>query len=198
MLSLVWNLAKRSVLGARDLALRAAVAVGAAGLGQPPRPIQLFKAYGIVLPLGLFTWWAIPQAALVMTPSIDAWLVHRVPGPIFRGDLVSFSLSQPIAGPKPVNVTKYALCMPGDRIAMIEKPSRIPGARDGWYFCNGHLLGVSKAWARDGRALAHWYPDLPVIMPGMTFVGSSHPDGFDSRYYGPVPIDRLTRVEKLL
>jgi len=32
----------------------------------------------------------------------------------------------------------------------------------------------------------------------MIFVGSSHPDGYDSRYYGPVAIDRLTRMEKLL
>jgi len=198
MLSLVWHLAKRAVLATRDLSLRAAVALGAAGLGQPPRPIQLLKAYGIVLPVGFLTWWAIPQATLVMSPSIDAWLIHRAPGPIFRGDLVSFSVSHPIAGPKPVNVTKYALCMPGDRIAMIERPARQPGVRDGYYFCNDRLLGVSKARAQDGRALTHWRPDSPVILPGMIFVGSPHPDGFDSRYYGPVAIERLTRAKKLL
>jgi len=32
----------------------------------------------------------------------------------------------------------------------------------------------------------------------MIFVGSRHPDGYDSRYYGPVAIERLTRMEKLL
>ncbi|CUS43118.1 S26 family signal peptidase [Sphingomonas sp. TX0543] len=198
MLSLVWHLAKRAALEAKDLPLRAAVALGASGLGQPPRPAQLFKAYGIVLPIGLFAWWAMPQATLVMTPSIDAWVIHRAPGPIFRGDLVSFSLSHPIAGPRPVGVTKYALCMPGDRIAMVEKPSRAAGGLDGYYYCNGHLLGVSKARTADGRTLSHWRPDTALIKPGTIFVGSSHPDGFDSRYYGPVAIERLTRAEKLL
>jgi type IV secretory pathway protease TraF len=37
-----------------------------------------------------------------------------------------------------------------------------------------------------------------VIPRGMVYVGSHHPSGFDSRYYGPVPISRLRRMEKLL
>jgi hypothetical protein len=65
-----------------------------------------------VLPIGLFTWWAIPQVTLVASPSIDAWAVRAAPGPILRGNLVSFSLSHPLAGPKPVDVTKYASACP--------------------------------------------------------------------------------------
>jgi type IV secretory pathway protease TraF len=29
-------------------------------------------------------------------------------------------------------------------------------------------------------------------------VGSDHPEGFDSRYFGPVRIERLTRMERVL
>lgn len=198
MLLLAWRAGNRAWRELKDLPLRAAVALGARGLGQPARPGQLFKAYGIVLPIGLFAWWAMPQITLVMTPSIDAWVVHRSPGPVRRGDLVSFMLSDPVAGPAPVAVTKYALCMPGDRIVMVEKPATLGTGRNGFYYCNGQLMGVAKPVARSGKALDHWRPQTPRIPDGMIFLGSSHPDGYDSRYYGPVAIERLTRMEKLL
>ena len=198
MLLLTWRAGSRLWRELKDLPLRAAVALGASGLGQPARPAQLLKAYGIVLPIGLFAWWAMPQITLVMTPSIDAWAVHRSPGPIHRGDLISFTLSDPVAGPKPVAITKYALCLPGDRISMVERHGIGGPALNGWYYCNGNLLGVSKPAARNGKALTHWQPESPRIPEGMIFVGSRHPDGYDSRYYGPVAIERLTRMEKLL
>lgn len=198
MLLLTWRAGNRLWRELKDLPLRAAVALGASGLGQPARPAQLLKAYGIVLPIGFFAWWAMPQITLVMTPSIDAWVVHRSPGPIHRGDLISFTLSDPVAGPKPVAIAKYALCLPGDRISMVERHGIGGPALNGWYYCNGTLLGVSKPAARNGKALTHWQPDSPRIPEGTIFVGSRHPDGYDSRYYGPVAIERLTRMEKLL
>ncbi|WCT79123.1 S26 family signal peptidase [Novosphingobium humi] len=198
MLSLIWHASKRAALELKDLPLRAAVALGASGFGEPARPIQLFKAYGIVLPIGLLVWWAMPQFALVATPSIDAFVIYKAPDQIRTGDLVSFILSNPIAGPKPVSVTKYALCLPGERIAMVEKPSAMGETYDGWYFCNARLLGISKPRTRDGRPLTHWHPATKIIPAGTIFVGSSSPNGFDSRYYGPVEISKLTRMEKLL
>lgn len=198
MLKLAFRAAKVGWSELKQLPLKAAVALGSSGLGQPPRPGQLWKAFGIVLPIGLLTWWAIPQATIVMSPSIDAWLVRKASGPIQRGDFVSFTLSHPLAGPKPVQVTKEALCFPGDRISMIEKPSMTYGEWDGWYYCNGRLLGVSKPVGHNGQRLAHWRPTNGLILPGTIYVGSSHASGFDSRYYGPVAIERLQRMEKLL
>jgi len=206
MLSLVWKAARALWPRIKLLPLRAAVALGSAGLGQPPRPEQLMKAWCIVLPIGYLTWWAIPQVTWVMSPSISAWAVRAAPGVIHKGDLVSFMLSHPLAGPSPVPVTKYALCMPGDHLDMIEKPSTAPGVpsgkgdgqKDGYYYCNGHLLGVSKPIGRGGQRLAHFHPDGAVIPTGYVYVGSSHPNGFDSRYYGPVAITRLTRMERVL
>lgn len=198
MLVAVWNTARRAWPEVKLLPLRAAVALGSAGLGEPPRPERLWKGMAIVLPVGLAAWWAIPQVTWVMSPSIDAWAVRAAPGVIRRGDLVTFTLSHPIAGPKPITVTKYALCMPGDRIAVTERPSMTRGVTDGWYYCNGRLLGVSKALAHDGRRLDHWHPGSPRILPGTIYVGSSHERGFDSRYYGPVAIDRLARMERVL
>ncbi|PTR12612.1 MULTISPECIES: S26 family signal peptidase [unclassified Novosphingobium] len=199
MFRLAWNAARTVWPEVKLLPLRAAVALGSSGLGQPPRPEQLWKAFGIVLPVGLLTWWAIPQVTLVASPSIDAWVVRAAPGAIARGDLVSFKLSHPLAGPKPVDVTKYALCMPGDRIDMIEKPSPMqPGSWDGWYYCNDKLLGVSKPVGRGRHPLDHWHPASRIIPAGYAYVGSAHRDSFDSRYYGPVLLYRLHRMEKVL
>lgn len=198
MLRLAYRAAKGGWAELTALPLKAAVALGASGLGQPLRPKQLWKAFEIVLPIGLLTWWAIPQATIVMSPSIDAWLVREAPGPIGRNNLVSFTLSHPLAGPKPVAVTKYALCFPGDRISMIEKPSMSYGEWDGWYYCNGRLLGVSKPFGHNGQRLDHWRPDNGLILPETIYVGSIHASGFDSRYYGPVATKRLRRMEKLL
>lgn len=198
MLRLAWNAARAAWPEIKRLPLRAAVALGSAGLGEPPQPDRLWKAMALILPIGVATWWAIPQVTWVMSPSIDAIAVRASNEPIRKGDYVMFRLSHPLAGPKPVNVTKQALCLSGERIALIEKPSTTPGTWDGHYYCNERLLGVSKPVGRHGQKLEHWQPRQGTIPQGMIYVGSHHPDGFDSRYYGPVAIDRLTRMEKVL
>lgn len=199
MLRLFWRLGKRCWEFLQMLPIRAAVALGSAGLGQPARPEQLWRGMAIVLPVGLAAWWAIPQVTLVMSSSIEAWAVRASPGPIAKGDYVMFMLSHPLAGPKPVNVTKHAMCMPGERISVIEKPSPMdPHSWDGWYFCGSELLGVSKPYGKHGQRLEHWHPQGGRIPPGMVYVGSHNPDSFDSRYYGLVALDRLTRMMRVL
>lgn len=198
MFRLVWNAARSFVPRLRALPKEAALALGPAQSDEPGRSHQLLKACAIILPIAAVTAWGLPQLTLIMSPSIDAWVVRKAPGPIHRGDLVSFKLIHPLAGPAPVDVTKYALCFPGDRIAMAETPSMTPGAWDGRYYCNGHLLGISKAIGQDGQRLTHWKPTASRIAAGHIYVGSTHASGFDSRYYGPVAISRLIRMEKLL
>ncbi|NML87692.1 MULTISPECIES: S26 family signal peptidase [Sphingobium] len=198
MLRLAWTAARAAWPEIRATPRKAAMALGAGGPNTAPQPRRFWQACAIILPISAVACSALPRFTLVMSPSIDAWLVHKAPGTIRRGDLVSFKLRHPLAGPAPVDVTKYVLCMPGDRIEMIEKPSMTPGARDGWYRCNGKLIGISKPVGRKGQRLRHWRPTEPHIPAGMVYVGSSYAGGFDSRYFGPVPLHRLTRMEKLL
>jgi hypothetical protein len=64
---------------------------------------------------------------------------------------------------------------------MIEKPS--PMARitwDGWYYCEGRLLGVSKPYGRSGQRLDHRRPTHARMPAGMAYVGSHNPNSFDS------------------
>lgn len=194
----LWWLAKAFLQGLWRLPGEAAVALGAEGPGQPARPALLLMTILLVTPLSLGCWWTMTQVTFVMSPSIRAWAVRPDPGPIAKGDYVMFRLSHALAGPEPVSVTKRALCMPGDRLDMIEKPSRLdPREWDGWYFCNQVLLNVSKPFARDGMHLPHllWGGTIP---PGLVFVGSSAPNGFDSRYFGPVPLSALLRMKRIL
>lgn len=177
----------------------AAMALGAPGPAVPARPARLWLAMGVVLPITAGTHCALSRVTLVMSPSIRAWVVHEAPGPIARGDLVSFLLVHPLAGPEAVRVTKYALCLPGDAIDWRETPSHEAGRlAEARYFCRGRLLGVTRPVGHDGKPLAHWHPRYTVIPPGMIYLGSAHPGGFDSRYYGPIAIARLTRMEKVL
>jgi type IV secretory pathway protease TraF len=201
MLRLFWALAR--ALGGvgprlRRLPREAAMALGAPGPDQPARPERLWHAMLVVLPLALFAAVLMPQITLVMTPSIEAFAVRRSPGPIARGDYVMFTLRHPIVGPKPVSVTKHALCLPGDRLTMFETPSPLkPNSQDGHYYCNGVLLGVSLPQAHNGMTLDHmkWSGVIPV---GMAYVGSTHARGFDSRYLGLLPIADLVRMERIL
>ncbi|PNQ03984.1 S26 family signal peptidase [Sphingobium sp. SA916] len=184
--------------GCRRLPRQAATALGAPEAGGSPRPEQLWWCLALVLPMALFAAVLIPQLMLVMSPSIEAWIVRKAPGPIERGDYVMFTLRHPIAGPKPILVTKHALCLPGDRLTMIETPSlQAVHATDGRYFCNGALLGVSLPVAHNGMKLEHMHWS-GIIPKGMIYVGSPHPRGFDSRYFGLLPTRRLTRIERVL
>lgn len=211
MLHRAFRAASRLALAMARLPRQAAEALGTPAHHGEPRPRRLWQAMAVILPIAGLAAWALPQVTAVMSPSIDAWLLYQKPGPIARGDLVSFELSHPLTGPRPVRVTKYALCLPGQRIDWLERPTDFPIPRrgaspasgapntwDGWYFCEGRFLGISKPAGHDGRPLAHWRPAYTIIPPGLIYVGSAHASGFDSRYYGPIPIARLTRMGKLL
>jgi type IV secretory pathway protease TraF len=201
MLRLGWRLAEALGLLGRRLARLPAEAAAALAPGGEPCPHQrarLVRALALILPIALGVGLLLPRLRLVMSPSIPAWVVRVAPGPIRRGDYVMFVLSHPAAGPAPVSVTKQALCLPGDRLTTVETRSFVaPATRDGHYYCEGVLLGVSMPVGPHGRRLAHlrW---SGIVPPGFVYVGSPHPRGLDSRYFGLVPIARLTRMARLL
>lgn len=199
MFRLVWLAAKRLFLGLMRLPREAAVALGGAVGDQKARPARFWMALGITLPLATITWQAIPAVIIVMSPSIDAWAVRAAPGAIHKGDLVMFALSHPLAGPRPVSVTKRAMCMAGERLREVERHSVFDGrVTNSSYYCGEVLLGTSRPMGRNGQRLERLHWGDHVIPAGFIYVGSDHPQGFDSRYFGPVRIERLTRMERVL
>ncbi|HUD95015.1 S26 family signal peptidase [Sphingobium sp.] len=199
MLRLACLAADRLWLGLKTLPSQAARSLGGAIGNQPADNRRLALNLAVILPVSTLTWLGLPGVTLVMSPSIDAWAVRRAPGPIHKGDLVEFMLYHPIAGPKPLSVTKRALCLPGERLREIERLS-VDGREGtrGWYYCGRSFLGASRPFGRDGRPLPHLrWGDRP-IPPGFVYVGSDRAGGFDSRYFGPVRLESLTRMERIL
>ncbi len=182
MLRLALNAVRRGWPAIRDLLWRAAEALGETGPDRPSMPGKFWKAM-----------------TRVRSPSIDALAVRPSPGTIIRHDLVMFQLRHPLAGRLPVNVTKYALCLPGDDLASFTlRSERFPGRTEAAFFCNGILLGVSKAYGRQGQRLDYFPWKSGPIPEGQAYIGSSYKDGFDSRYFGLVPIAKLVRMERVL
>ncbi|MET3709548.1 hypothetical protein ABIC65_000228 [Sphingomonas trueperi] len=115
-----------------------------------------------------------------------------------QGDYVQLMLNHPVAGPTAVSVTKYALRMPRDRRTVVETPSASVSSQTyGQYFSNGAALGTSLPVATDGKRLDHLRQGR-IIPPGEVYVGSRHARGFDSRYFGLVPLTSLQRMRRLL
>lgn len=199
MLRLVWLAANRLFHGLKMLPREAALALGGPVGDQKVHPRRFWLALCITVPLATITWQAIPAVIIVMSPSIDAWAVRTVPGAIRKGDLVMFALSHPIAGPRPVSITKRAMCMPGERLREVERHSVFDGrVTNSSYYCGNVLLGISRPMGRNGQRLDHLRWGDHVIPKGYVYVGSDHPEGFDSRYFGPMRIERLTRMERVL
>ncbi|MCP3731341.1 S26 family signal peptidase [Sphingomonas sp. MG17] len=193
-LNLVWQLLRQIA----QLPRLAATALGAATGDQPARPQRMLIALLAILPICFAASLTLSHLTLVMSPSIDAWIVRPAPGPIRKGDLVQFTLSHPAIGAKPVSATKYALCMPGDRLSIIEGPPHsIVLPSEGHFYCNGMLLGVSVRLGPKGLPLerSRWQGIIPA---GHVYVGSRHARGFDSRYIGLVPIAGLRRMRRVI
>lgn len=199
MLSLALNAGKFVWPHLRGLLRQAAAALQSTDPGPPLLGSRLARAMLIVSAIALFVWWALPQLVWVRSPSIDAWAVRKVAGPIERDDLVMFELRHSLAGPLPVNITKYALCLPGDFLAAYTMHSdRFPKRLEAAFFCNGSLIGVSKPYGKGGQRLDYFRWKNGPVPQGRAYIGSSYKDGFDSRYFGLVPISALTRMERVL
>lgn len=199
MLRLAWNAGKFAWPRVRDLPRHAAAALQSTDPDEPFVQSRLARAILIVSAIALFVWWALPQLIWVRSPSIDAWAVRKTGGEVERNDLVMFELRHPLAGPLPVNVTKYALCLPGDYLAAYTMHSeRFPKRLEAAFFCNGSLIGVSKPYGHAGQRLDYFRWKNGPVPKGQAYIGSSYKDGFDSRYFGLVAISALTRMERVL
>jgi type IV secretory pathway protease TraF len=130
---------------------------------------------------------AVRRLSVTITPSIDATLLVRNNAPLKRGDYVSFILYDKRAPNGQARVMKKYLCVPGD---LLERQ----GAA---FYCNGTLLGMVHKTGSDGKPLTAMTWTRGRIPDRFAYVGSGVGDGYDSRYFGLVSLDRLQRYDKL-
>lgn len=123
------------------------------------------------------------------TPSVEASVLWKTHGrTIAKGDYVMAPVRHDLLPPQYSHLTKRALCAPGDWLSFDGRTFR----------CNGAALNTVKPETRAGLPLEPFTWTDGAVPAGKMFVGSSHPDGFDSRYLGLFSVEDLTRLEPLI
>ncbi|MEM6415488.1 MAG: S26 family signal peptidase [Pseudomonadota bacterium] len=153
------------------------------------RAIGYFKAALVfALPIAVLAP-VMGRIVLNGTPSVKASIFWKTPDQaIEKGDFVMAPARHPYIPPNYPYLTKIAMCFPGDRLKF----------EAGRFSCNGVPLNQTKKETLTGAPLEPFQWNDAVIPPGKVFIGSPHPDGFDSRYLGFFAIEELTRLEALI
>ncbi len=127
--------------------------------------------------------------AFNMTESVDGKIFKLRPElTVQKNTTVIFERKDPILPVGVDHMTKHVLCMPGDILR-----------RDGFdFFCNGHLITRAKPYSNAGDLLPIFGWIEGPVPTGVFFAGTDHPDGYDSRYFGFIPLDSATVVERTL
>ena len=113
---------------------------------------------------------------LNVSPSLPYWALWLESGSLpQRGQILVFdpprsALLEAHFGIRPRPFAKYALGMPGDTVTRV-------GRR---YFVGCREAALAKSVTRRGEALA--LGPTGILPHGCYFVGTPHPDSFDSRY----------------
>lgn len=132
---------------------------------------------------------AFSRLSISLTDSVDAKLLVRNDAPLMRDDFVSFILFDERAPNGQARVMKRMICLEGDELRY--------DAGERYFYCNDVAVGYVKPNALDGTSLEPFNWTGTVIPEGFAYVGGGHKDSYDSRYFGLVSLDRLTRYEKL-
>ena len=163
-----------------------------------------FAVVGWGVGAGIILAGALAQAAgLLINPTASLprglWRVVENAGAIRAGDVAAFCppLTAPILLAKERGYLAGGAC-PGDLEPMMKPIAALPGDRVAASVqgvrVNGRLLPRSAPLADDGdgRPLPILAMTEAAVPPGMAWVVSSHnPRSYDSRYFGPVPLDRI-------
>jgi conjugative transfer signal peptidase TraF len=129
---------------------------------------------------------SLPLGIYVITSDPTAPLVEFCP----EGDFSALSSSRGYRPPGPcpdgaAPLLKPVIANSGDTVAVVNEGIRV----------NGRLLPNTAPQRVDtaGRPLTAWPPGAYAVAPATLWVASTyHPDSFDSRYFGPIPV-RLVR-----
>lgn len=158
----------------------------------------------IVFCCALLLWGYKEGYRLNVTPSLPRGIYQLSTESPARGDIVSFCISGDAAdlarsrgylqagscpsGLRPL--MKRLAAMPGDKVIVSEKSTSCSSS--GGFCCLWPVTPLKTD--RKGRPLAA-APIGGVVPDRMALVLTRHPGGFDSRYYGFVPLESLQKME---
>ena len=161
-------------------------------MGTEPKEVRrarLVARVGVLAIAVLVTNWTMDHLVLVKGKSIPYRVAWIAGGEIHKGDYVNAMVSHPViaADGRAELLTKRVACVAGEDL-------RFDGEQ---FWCGDEDLGgvIEKTW--DGKALTPFQFDGP-IPEGKAFVMGEHPRSFDSRYFGLLEVQRMTRVVGIL
>jgi conjugative transfer signal peptidase TraF len=114
---------------------------------------------------------------------------------LHRGDTVAFPVPPKVRQlvwerrylPDGAVLLKPVVAVAGDHVC----------ARGSTFAVNGHVVGAVLRADSQGRLLPR-YEGCGEVRDGEVFVASTHPQSFDSRSFGPVPIAAVSGTVRLL
>lgn len=124
-----------------------------------------------------------------MTESVEGKIFKMRPDlDVARETTVMFEWEDPVLPSGVKHMTKHVLCFPGD---ILKREGLI-------FYCNGVMINRAKLRTKSGDFLNVFEWTEGPVPDGVFFAGTDHPDGYDSRYYGFVPLDSAVVVERTL
>lgn len=159
---------------------------------------RLLAAPAAVILFALFSWALGIYVNTTESMTTGIWITERrgLPHSFARGDTVIIEKDQiPHLIQNTGHVRRFmkkVIALPGDIVDYDQKKERLT--------INGSPLPGTKIQDKDSagrRIICHIR--YPLIVPeGYLFLGSDHPRGYDSRYFGPVSMNAAgTRVRLL-
>jgi conjugative transfer signal peptidase TraF len=125
---------------------------------------------------------------LNLTPSLPIGMYRLCPGAPGKGDVVSFCLEGEFADLARERGYLQAGSCPSGLRPLLKTLAGLPGES-----VNPDALHI-----READSLGRSMPSIleaGIIPPGMGLLLTEHPGGFDSRYFGLAPLEKLQKVE---
>lgn len=126
---------------------------------------------------------------LVMTPSIHPIILWKTEGSPQDKEYVTFLFQHDFINKSKFTVTKKIGCFENHQLSIIESI---------YFYCDGALIGQAKTTATDGRKLPLFKWNDEKVPKGKAFLIGSHPDSFDSRYWGFIDLNNVQRLKVIL
>jgi signal peptidase I len=145
--------------------------------------IRRYEVYVVIISLVLYFYAKfIGYIGIRLSPSVPIHLfyVSKIYSDINVGDYVILDFWGSQYYPEHEKMVKEVVCKEGMYLKVV--------GRD--YYCNGVYLGRAKDRDRYGKYVENIKFD-GIIPEGYYFLMGTHPDSYDSRYYGLAPKERI-------
>jgi signal peptidase I len=145
--------------------------------------IRRYEVYVVIISLILYFYSKfVGYIGFTTSPSVPIrmFYVSNIYSDIDVGDYVKLNFWGSQYYPEGEKMVKNVVCKEGMYLKVVERD----------YYCNGVYLGRAKERDHYGRYVENFKYN-GVIPEGYYFLMGTHPDSYDSRYYGLAPRERI-------